>query len=40
MGFDHWKRLVELLATRETVVFPHRIEARFHSDTLLVLRQL
>ncbi len=40
MGFSQWNRLAESIQTRETITLPHRIEARFHSDDLLVLRQL
>lgn len=40
MGFDHWNRLVEILSTHETITLPNRIEARFHSEKLLVLRRL
>lgn len=40
MGFDQWNRLVEMLFTRETITLPNRIEARFHSENLLVLRRL
>ena len=40
MGFDQWNRLAEILSTRETITLPSRIEARFHSESLLVLRRL
>ncbi len=40
MGFDQWNRLIEILGTRETITLPNRIEARFHSESLLVLRRL
>jgi tRNA(Ile)-lysidine synthase len=40
MGFEQWDRLAEVLATRETITLPNRIEARFHSADLLVVRQL
>ena len=40
MGYEQWNRLFELLTTRETITLPNRIEARFHSDKLLVLRRL
>ena len=40
MGFEQWNRLVEILSTRETITLPNRIEPRFHSEWLLVLRQL
>ncbi len=40
MGFAHWNRLVDMLANRKSVDFPDGIEARFHSDCLLVLRRV
>ena len=40
MGFAHWNRLAEMLANRKSVDFPNGIEARFHSDRLLVLRHV
>ncbi len=40
MGFAHWNRLAEMLITRKSVDFPNGIEARFHSDRLLVLRRV
>ena len=40
MGFEQWNRLAEMLNTRETITLPNRIEARFHSENLLVLRRL
>ena len=40
MGFSQWNRLAESIQTRETITLPHRIESRFHSDDLLVVRQL
>jgi tRNA(Ile)-lysidine synthase len=40
MGFEQWNRIVEMIHTRETITLPNRIEARFHSESLLVLRRL
>lgn len=40
MGFDQWNRLVTVLYTRETITLPDRIEVRFHTDRLLVLRRI
>lgn len=40
MGFQQWNRLVDVVATRETITLPGRIEARFHAENLLVLRQI
>jgi tRNA(Ile)-lysidine synthase len=40
MGFAHWNRLADMLVTRKSVDFPNGIEARFHSDRLLVLRRV
>ena len=40
MGFAHWNRLADMLATQKSVDFPNGIEARFHSDRLLVLRRV
>ncbi len=40
MGFEQWDRLADTVGTRETITLPNRIEARFHSEQLLVLRQL
>ncbi len=40
MGFAHWNRLADMLVTRKSVDFPDGIEARFHSDHLLVLRRV
>ena len=40
MGFAHWNRLANMLVTRKSVDFPNGIEARFHSDRLLVLRRV
>jgi tRNA(Ile)-lysidine synthase len=39
MGFEQWNRLVDIVETRETICLPGRIEARFHSENLLVLRR-
>lgn len=40
MGFEQWNRLVTVLHTRETITLPDRIEVRFHTDRLLVLRRI
>ena len=40
MGFEQWNRLAEILVTRKAVTLPHQIEARFHSENLLVIRRL
>ena len=40
MGFDEWNRLADLLISKKTITLPDRIEARFRSDTLLILRRL
>lgn len=40
MGFDEWNRLAELLQSPKTITLPDRIEARFRTETLLVLRRL
>ena len=40
MGFAHWNRLADMLVTRKSVDFPGGIEARFHSDRLLVIRRV
>jgi tRNA(Ile)-lysidine synthase len=40
MGFDQWNRLAEMLTTRETITLPNRIESRFHSEKLLVIRRV
>ena len=40
MGFDHWTRIADVLHTRETITLPDRIEARFHSERLFVLRRI
>ncbi|WP_373652881.1 tRNA lysidine(34) synthetase TilS [Schlesneria sp. DSM 10557] len=40
MGFVHWDRLADLLQNRKAVHLPDRVEARFGSETLLVLRRL
>ena len=40
MGFAHWNRLADMLVTRKSVDFPSGIEARFHSDRLLVIRRV
>jgi tRNA(Ile)-lysidine synthase len=40
MGYEQWTRLVDTIHSRETITLPNRIEARYHSGTLLVLRRL
>ncbi|MEI8022031.1 MAG: tRNA lysidine(34) synthetase TilS [Schlesneria sp.] len=40
MGFAHWNRLADMLFTRKSVDFPNGVEARFHSDRLLVIRRI
>ena len=40
MTYDHWNRFYEILTSRETITFPDRIESRFHSENLLVIRRL
>ena len=40
MGFEQWNRLFDTLKTRETITLPNRIEARYHTESLLVLRRL
>ena len=39
MGFDQWNRLATILTTRRAIILPNQIEARFHSENLLVLRR-
>lgn len=40
MGFEQWNRLAEMLESRKAIHLPDRVEARFCSETLLVLRRL
>jgi hypothetical protein len=40
MTYEHWSRLCEILETGDTITLPDRIEARFHGETLLVIRSL
>jgi tRNA(Ile)-lysidine synthase len=39
MGYEQWNRLVDIIASRETMTLPGRIEARFHGENLLVLKR-
>lgn len=40
MGFDDWNRLADSLESKSTITLPGRIEARFRTDGMLVLRRL
>jgi len=40
MGYEQWNRLLDVLATRETITLPDRIDVRFHTDNLLVIRRI
>ena len=40
MGFAQWNSLAEMLQSRRTIHLPDRVEARFVSESLLVLRRL
>lgn len=40
MGYEQWNRLIEVLRTRETITLPERIDVRFHTANLLVIRRI
>lgn len=40
MGAEQWNRLADVIATRQTIVMPGKIEVRFHSESLLVIRRM
>jgi tRNA(Ile)-lysidine synthase len=40
MSYAHWNRLAEIMTARKSIVFPGQIEAKFHSDSLLVIRRI
>lgn len=39
MSFEHWNRLAEIVLTHQTIILPNRIEVRFHTDRLMVVRK-
>jgi tRNA(Ile)-lysidine synthase len=39
MGYEQWNRLAQLLTSKETITLSGQIEARFHSEWMLVLRR-
>lgn len=39
MGYEQWNRLADVVTSRKTITLPDRIEARYHAESLLVLRR-